>query len=58
LGSEAPKKRDADEPFRLLLVGDFSGRGARRVPRPELRRPRRVDVAELEQVFAAFGAEL
>lgn len=56
MGSERAPRREADDPFRLLLVGDF---GARSVEAPPaLRRPRRVDIAELEGVFAQFSAEL
>lgn len=57
LGGERPRERDADEPFRLLLLADFSGRGQRQSI-PPLTRPRRADVGALDELFASFGAEL
>src|SRR3954471_19338239 len=54
-------RRDDQAPFQLLLVGDFSGRGARRArgeaPLP-LKRPVMVDAGELDRAFAAFDASV
>lgn len=57
LGAEASRRRDPEEPFRLLLLGDFSGRLNRASLRP-LARPRRVELTELDDVFASFDAEV
>ncbi|MGC4093825.1 MAG: type VI secretion system contractile sheath large subunit [Polyangiaceae bacterium] len=57
LGNQQAPKREAEDPFRLLLVADFSGR-AFRSQNPELSRPRRADVDQLEQLFAPFAAEI
>jgi len=46
-------------PFRLLLLGDFSGRSARGVRQPLAdRRPLRLDAASLPSVLARFDARL
>jgi type VI secretion system protein ImpC len=52
-------QRDPDKPFRILVLADFSGRGARGV-REALgtRRLRPVDIDNLESVLAGFGAAL
>jgi type VI secretion system protein ImpC len=47
-------KREAGQPFRLLLLGNFSGR----LHEPSLERPRRVDITELEQLFEPFAAQI
>lgn len=57
LGTDGPRRRDAGEPFRLLLLGDFSGRLDHEPPRP-LARPRRVDLSELDELYASFNAEI
>src|SRR5437588_7787168 len=46
-------------PFRLLLLGDFSGRAARGVRQPLAdRRPLRLDAASLPSVLARLDARL
>jgi len=52
--------RDQDDPFRVLLIADFSGRAARLAQgaKLELRKPRKVDAGNLDAAFAAFGAEI
>ena len=54
LGNERGVKREAGQPFRLLLLGNFSGR----LHEPSLERPRRVDITELEQLFEPFAAQI
>ena len=61
-GQAAPKRaRRDDEPFRLLLVGDFSGRGWKRehggAPLP-LARPVAIDAAAIDRAFGACGVAL
>jgi type VI secretion system protein ImpC len=50
---------EPDTPFRILVLGDFSGR-ANRGLRSSLagRRPRQVDVDNLDEVMAEFGTTL
>ena len=52
--------REQDDPFRVLLIADFSGRAARPTQgaKLELRKPRKVDAGNLDAAFAAFGAEI
>ena len=55
-----PRRREQGEPFRLLLMGDFSGRAAAR-DRGEvapLRRPLAVDAAEVDRAVAALAPAL
>ena len=48
-----------DEPFRLLVLGDFSGRASRGVAEPLAgRRPVRVDRDDLDEVLSKQGARL
>jgi type VI secretion system protein ImpC len=54
LGNERGVKREAGQAFRLLLLGNFSGR----LQKPSLERPRRVDITELEQLFEPFAAQI
>jgi len=62
-GGQAAQKRPRrdDEPFRILLVGDFSGRGWKRehggAPLP-LARPLAVDAAAIDRAFGACGVAL
>jgi type VI secretion system protein ImpC len=52
---EAAKK----EPFRILLLGDFSGRGSRGLTQPLAgRKPLRLDPDNVEQAPAKVGVEL
>ncbi|HET7539618.1 MAG TPA: type VI secretion system contractile sheath large subunit [Polyangiaceae bacterium] len=56
----APSRRKESEPFRVLLIGDFSGRRwqrARGEVRP-LRRPVAVDVEHFEHAMGAFQPRL
>lgn len=53
-----PERPDSDTPFRILLMGDFSGRANRRAPAPARLKPVRVDRDNLEQVLASMGASL
>ena len=60
-GGAGPRKlREEGTPFRLLLIGDFSGRALRRaageaVP---LRRPVKLDAAELDRAIATLAPVL
>jgi len=62
-GGRAAQKRPRrdDEPFQILLVGDFSGRGWKRehggAPLP-LARPIAVDAAAIDRAFGACGVAL
>jgi len=62
-GGQAAQKRPRrdDEPFRILLVGDFSGRGWKRehggTPLP-LARPVAVDAAAIDRAFGTCGVAL
>lgn len=48
-----------ESPFRLVLLGDFSGRSNRDILQPILPRPvRRVDFDNVAEVFSSFRAEL
>ncbi|HEY4184847.1 MAG TPA: type VI secretion system contractile sheath large subunit [Polyangia bacterium] len=58
-GGRPPGRRDDEAPFRLLLIGDFSGRGARRArgeAAAPLKRPVIVDAGNLDRAFATFDA--
>jgi len=61
-GKTAPKRqRSDDEPFRLLLVGDFSGRGWKRAhggAALPLGRPVALDAAAIDRAFGACGVAL
>jgi type VI secretion system protein ImpC len=51
--------RNPDAPLRVLILADFSGRSARNACEPLAGRTvRRVDIDNLEQVFAGFHAAL
>jgi predicted component of type VI protein secretion system len=52
-----PTPPDPETPFRVLVLGDFSGRGGRRPPVPE-RRPARVDIDSLESFLERQNAEV
>ena len=48
-----------DEPFRLLVLGDFSGRASRGISEPLVgRRARRVDRDDLDTVLSSLNAEI
>jgi predicted component of type VI protein secretion system len=49
--SEPARERSADDPFRILLVGDFGGRANRRVPRGN-REPVEITPDNFEEVMA------
>ncbi|HWB97085.1 MAG TPA: type VI secretion system contractile sheath large subunit [Bryobacteraceae bacterium] len=53
-----PERPESDTPFRILLMGDFSGRANRRAPMPARLKPVRVDRDNLDQVLAGMGASL
>ena len=58
-GARPRGPRDDQAPFQLLLIGDFSGRGARRArgeAAAPLKRPVMVDAGELDRAFATFDA--
>lgn len=59
-GGATPRPRESGEPFRLLLVGDFSGRAAARAAAAvtPLRRPLAVDAAELDRAVASLAPAL
>jgi len=56
----APAKPADDTPFRILIMGDFSGRGSRVEPAPSLndRKPVTVDRDNFEDVLANLGVEV
>src|SRR5438105_14048337 len=58
-GGSRPR-RDGAEPFRLLLVADFSGRAWKRAggDRPALRKPVPVEAEALDRAFAACGVTI
>ncbi len=52
---------DRDTPFRILLLGDFSGRGSRGIadaPGLARRRPVAIDRDNVDEVFARLGVEV
>jgi type VI secretion system protein ImpC len=53
-----PAKPASEEPFRILLLGDFSGRANRGAPAPPSRKPVVIDRDNFDQVLADMGAEL
>jgi type VI secretion system protein ImpC len=58
-GGRPRGRRDDEAPFQLLLVGDFSGRGARRAggeAAAPLKRAVVVDAGDLDRAFATFDA--
>lgn len=58
-GGAARPRRSENAPFRLLLIGDLSGRGARADEgRPPLRRPLVLDAGEVEQAPGRFEVTL
>lgn len=54
----SPAKPISEEPFRILLLGDFSGRANRGAPAPPNRKPVVIDRDNFDQVLASMGAEL
>ncbi len=57
--SAARARREPETPFRLLILADFSGRANRSLTEPlATRRLVRVDIDNLEKVFAGLGAAL
>ena len=57
--ASAPRPRDPDAPFRILVLADWSGRAPRGLREPlATRRVQRVDCDNLDSVFAGFGASL
>jgi type VI secretion system protein ImpC len=57
-GARRPRSDDSETPFRLLLVGDFSGRIGRPDDPPRIPKPVRTDVANLDRAFASFEAHV
>ncbi len=58
-GGAARPRRSENAPFRLLLIGDLSNRGARADEgRPPLRRPLVLDAGEVEQAPGRFDVTL
>jgi len=59
--SEAESKRPgAEAPFRILILGDFSGRSGRNSPKPSVaeRKPLKIDFNNLEEVMESIGPQL
>lgn len=54
----SPEKPSASRPFRILILGDFSGRGNRNVTEPVRWTPRRVDRDNFDEVLASMGPML
>jgi type VI secretion system protein ImpC len=54
----SPAKPASEAPFRILLLGDFSGRANRGAPAPPSREPVVIDRDNFDQVLANMGAEL
>jgi type VI secretion system protein ImpC len=54
----SPAKPASEEPFRILLLGDFSGRANRGIPAPPRPKPVVIDRDNFDQVMANMGAEL
>jgi type VI secretion system protein ImpC len=56
----APGRPEDDTPFRILLLGDFSGRGSRAARAENLagRKPVRIDPDNFEEVMAGMGVEV
>jgi type VI secretion system ImpB/VipA family protein len=54
----SPVKPASEAPFRILLLGDFSGRANRGAPAPPSRKPVMIDRDNFDQVMAHMGAEL
>lgn len=53
------QRPDADEPFRVLVIGDFSGRGSRGVTEPLAgRRAHKVDLDALDTLPKAMGTQV
>ena len=48
-------RMDPDEPFRILVLGDFSGRTTRASDRAAKLRPRPVDLADVDATLAALS---
>jgi type VI secretion system protein ImpC len=53
-----PAKPDSDTPFRILVLGDFSGRGNRGEPAAARLRPYLIDRDNFDQVIARIRPEL
>jgi type VI secretion system protein ImpC len=60
VGGEAtpPARPEPNTPFRILILGNFSGRAADRTSRPAERRPTQVDRANIEEVLARFDVRV
>lgn len=58
--SRSRRRHDDESPFRLLLVGDFSGRASARArgERKALRRPLMVDAGDIDRAVATFAPTL
>jgi type VI secretion system protein ImpC len=54
----SPAKPTSEAPFRIVLLGDFSGRANRGAPAPPSRKPVVIDRDNFDQVMANMGAEL
>jgi len=50
----SPERPAANRPLRILILGDFSGRGNRKVAEPVRWAPRRVDRDDFDQVLASM----
>ena len=57
-GADAsPAVLDPETPFRILLLGDFSGRAARVAQESKAWKPRAIDRDNFEEVLARVGPE-
>jgi type VI secretion system protein ImpC len=58
--SAGPSRRSDGDPFRLLLIGDFAGRGGGDAsrPTPPLRRPLAIDAGDVDLALARFEVAL
>jgi type VI secretion system protein ImpC len=56
--ARAPRRVDADAPMRILVIGDFSGRGGSAPRDLATRRPQAVDIDTFEQVLRRIAPRL
>jgi len=54
----SPARPTSEAPFRILLLGDFSGRANRGALAPPSRKPVKIDRDNFDQMMVNMGAEL